>query len=87
MALFHDNFSKLVIRLKNVIQEKDDLQEIQNIINNVVNNNLNLDRDTLKSLLKDISEDTQRKIEIDIIQFLHDNRNHLPFYYIPSMKD
>lgn len=87
MALFHDNFSKLVIRLKNIIQDKDEIQDIQNIINTVINNNLSLDRDTLKNLLKDISETTQKKIEIEIIQFLHDNRNHLPFYYIPQLKD
>ncbi len=87
MALFHDNFSKLVIRLKNIIQDKDELQEIQNIINTVISNNLNLDRETLKNLLKDVKEGTQKKIEMEIIQFLHDNRNHLPFYYIPSMKD
>ena len=53
MALFHDNFSKLVIRLKNIIQDKEEIQDIQNIINTVVDNNLSLDRETLKTLLKE----------------------------------
>ena len=87
MALFHDNFSKLVIRLKNIIQDKEEIQDIQNIINTVVDNNLSLDRETLKTLLKDISENTQKKIEMEIIAFLEENRNHLPFYYIPEIKN
>lgn len=87
MALFHDNFSKLVIRLKNIIQDKDEIQDIQNIINTVINDNLSLDRETLKNLLKDISEGTQKKIENEIILFLQENRNHLPFYHIPAIKD
>jgi len=87
MALFHDNFSKLVIRLKNIIQDKEEIQDIQSIINTVVDNNLSLDRETLKTLLKDISENTQKKIEMEIIAFLQENRNHLPFYYIPEIKN
>lgn len=87
MALFHDNFSKLVIRLKNIIQDKEEIQDIQSIINTVVDNNLSLDRETLKTLLKDISENTQKKIEMEIISFLQENRNHLPFYYIPEIKN
>jgi hypothetical protein len=87
MALFHDNFSKLVIRLKNIIQDKEEIQDIQNIINTVVDNNLSLDRETLKTLLKDISENTQKKIEMEIISFLQENRNHLPFYYFPEFKN
>ena len=87
MALFHDNFSKLVIRLKNIIQDKEEIQDIQNIINTVVDNNLSLDRDTLKTLLKDISENTQKKIEMEIIAFLQENRNHLSFYYFPGNKN
>ena len=32
MALYHDSFSKLVLRLKNVIQEKADIQKIVDMV-------------------------------------------------------
>lgn len=82
VALFHDGFSKLVLKLKSIIQDN----EIEKIIQTVVNSNLSLDRNTLKSMLSNISESTQQKIELELMGFLMENRNHLPFYYIPSIK-
>lgn len=82
MALFHDNFSKLVIRLKSVIQDQD----IEGIVNTAINNNLSLDRKTLKTLIGNISEGTQQKVELEILNFLNENRNHLPYYFIPQLK-
>lgn len=32
MALYHDSFSKLVLKLKNVIQEKADILKIVNMV-------------------------------------------------------
>lgn len=87
MALYHDSFSKLVIKLKNIINDKEEIQDIQNIISHVINNNLSLDRATLKNLLSNISENTQKKIEYEILNFLLENRNHLPFYHIPQIKE
>ena len=37
MALFHDNFSKLILKLKNIIQDNKDVkEEITLIINKVI---------------------------------------------------
>jgi dihydrodipicolinate reductase len=78
MALFHDGFSKLVLKLKTLIQDP----EIEKIIQTVVSSNLSLDRNTLKNLLNNISEITREKIEIEVLGFLMENKNHLPFYHI-----
>lgn len=87
MALYHDNFTKLVIKLKDIIQDKDEIDNIHEMINTVMNNNLSLDRNTLKNMIKNISEATQKKIELEILNFLYENKNHLPFYHIPTVKD
>ena len=80
MAAFHDGFSKLVLKLKTLIQDP----EIEKIIHHVVNSNLSLDRKTLKNLIYNISESTKQKIEFEVMNFLMENKNHLPFYYLPS---
>ena len=85
LALYSDNFSKLIIKLKNLLQEKEEINQIQTIIDSVVNNNLSLDRNTLKNFLHNISEDTKKKIELEILNFLSENRNQLPFYHIPVL--
>jgi hypothetical protein len=80
LALFHDGFSKLVLKLKTIIQDP----EIEKIIHHVVNSNVSLDRNTLKNLIFNISENTKQKIEFEVLSFLMENKNHLPYYYIPS---
>jgi hypothetical protein len=85
MALYSDNFSKLIIKLKGIIQDKDEIENIQNIISTVVNNNLSLDRATLKSFLSNITEETKKNIELEILSFLGENGNQLPFYHIPHL--
>jgi hypothetical protein len=79
VAIYHDNFSKLVIKMKTIIQDDD----IESIINNILNNNLTLSRDNLKLILKGVSDSTLKKIELELISFLQENKNHLPFYYLP----
>jgi len=44
-----------------------------------------LDRNTLKELMTHLTEDTQKIIELEIYDFLRENRNHLPFYHIPKL--
>jgi hypothetical protein len=83
LALYSDNFSKLLVKLKSLLQEKEEIIQIQEIIDSVVNNNLSLDRNSLKNFLHTIPEDTKKKIEFEILNFLSDNRNQLPFYHIP----
>jgi len=79
IAIYHDNFSKLVIKMKTIIQDDD----IESIINNILNNNLTLSRENLKLILKGVSDSTLKKIELELINFLQENKNHLPFYYLP----
>jgi len=85
MALFHDNFSKLILKLKSVILEKDNLLEIQNLINSVNSSKQELDRNYISTIVNSVSSDIKKKIEFEIIQFLFENRNHLPFYHIPQV--
>ena len=86
MAIFHDNFSKLILKLKTVILEKDNLVEIQNLINSVNSQKQELDRDCIKNVISSVSPNIKKKIELEIIQFLYENRNHLPFYHIPQLE-
>ncbi len=78
VAIYHDNFSKLVIKLKTIVQDED----LEWIIKNILNNNLNLNRENLKNALKKVSDITLQKIESELISFLEENKNHLPLYYI-----
>lgn len=83
MALYHDNFSKLVLKLKNVIHEIKDIQEI---IDKAITNKITLERNNLKNIISGIPEEAQKIIETEIILFLYENRNHLLFYHIPNLK-
>lgn len=85
MALFHDSFSKLILKLKNIILDKDSSEEIKAIINTIINKNMELSRNNLKSLIKELGVDLKKKVEIEILEFLFENRNHLPFYHIPEI--
>jgi hypothetical protein len=84
LAIFHDGFSKLVLKLRSIISQ-DEEKEIDKIIHSINNSNLYLDRVTLKSLLSNISDNTKEKIEFELISFLMQNKNHLPYYYLPSL--
>jgi len=84
IALYHDNFSKLILKLKNVIQEA---QDIRDIVANALSNKLVLDRKNMKNILGQVSEDTKKVIETEILLFLLENRNHLQMYHIPEIKD
>lgn len=76
-AIYHDKFNAMITKMKSILQEND----VQNIINNVISKDLSLDKNTLKMLLKDVSEETQQKIEYEIVNFVYENRNLLPFYH------
>lgn len=84
MAIYHDNFSKLILKLKSVILEKENLEELQNLINQVNTSKQELDRNYISNIVSSVSPDIKKKIEIEILQFLYENRNHLPFYHIPQ---
>lgn len=89
MALFHDNFSKLILKLKSVILEKDNLIEIHGLINGLISSGdtskQEVDREYINKMLGSVSLDIKKKIEYEIIGFLYENRNHLPFYHIPQV--
>jgi hypothetical protein len=80
LALFHDGFAKLVLKLKAIIQDP----EIETTIKRVVDNGLSLDRETLRNSIGNISETTKQKIELEVLSFLMENKNHLNYYYLPT---
>ena len=82
LALYHDKFSQLVISLKAILHEKD----IFEIVSDVVGKEKPLDRVVINELLEQVGKRTKSKIEYEIVNFLNENRNHLPFYYIPNLQ-
>ncbi len=82
LSLYHDKFSNLVIKLKAILHEED----IKNIVLNVVQEDKSLDRENIKDLLAKVSNNTRAKIEYEIVSFLNENKNQLPFYHIPALK-
>ena len=82
LALYHDKFSQLVINLKAILHEKD----IFEIVSDVVGKEKPLDRVVINELLEQVGKRTKAKIEYEIVNFLNDNRNHLPFYHIPYLQ-
>ena len=79
-ALFHDGFSKLILKLKAMLQDT----EIEKIISHIVSNNMSLDRNTLKNLIVNMSDQTKKQIEFEVINFLMENKNLLDCYYLPA---
>lgn len=84
MALFHDNFSKLILKLKSVILDKENILEIQNLLQMISSNNQILDRNYVNTIVNSTSLDLKKKIEVEILYFLKENRNHLHLYHIPQ---
>ena len=82
MALYHDKFSQLVIKLKAILHEED----IYKIVYDVVEKDEALDREAITGLLQKVGKRTKAKIEYEIVSFLNENRNQLPFYHIPALK-
>ena len=82
LALYHDKFSQLVINLKAILHEKDIFQ----IVKDVVEKEKPLDRVVINELLELVGKRTKSKIEYEIVNFLNENRNHLPFYQIPFLQ-
>ena len=82
LALYHDKFSQLVINLKAILHEKD----IFEIVKDVVEKEKILDRVVINELLEHVGKRTKSKIEYEIVNFLNENRNHLPFYHIPYLQ-
>ena len=82
LALYHDKFSQLVINLKAILHEKD----IFEIVSDVVGKEKPLDRVAINEILGLVGKRTKAKIEYEIVNFLNENRNHLPFYHIPFLQ-
>ena len=82
LALYHDKFSQLVINLKAILHEKD----IFEIVTDVVEKEKPLDRVVINEILGLVGKRTKSKIEYEIVNFLNENRNHLPFYHIPFLQ-
>ena len=82
LALYHDKFSQLVINLKAILHEKD----IFEIVSDVVGKEKPLDRVAINEILGLVGKRTKAKIEYEIVNFLNENRNHLPFYHIPLLQ-
>ena len=82
LALYHDKFSQLVISLKAILHEKD----IFEIVSDVVGKEKPLDRVVINEILGLVGKRTKAKIEYEIVNFLNENRNHLPFYHIPFLQ-
>ena len=82
LALYHDKFSQLVIKLKAILHEED----IYKIVYDVVEKDEALDREAITGLLSKVGKRTKAKIEYEIVSFLNENRNQLPFYHIPALK-
>ena len=82
LALYHDKFSQLVINLKAILHEKD----IFDIVGEVINKEKPFDRVDINKILEKVGKRTKAKIEYEIVNFLNENRNHLPFYHIPYLQ-
>ena len=82
LALYHDKFSQLVIKLKAILHEKD----IRTIVSEVIGQNKPLNRITVNEILGKVNKSTKAKIEFEIVNFLNENKNHLPFYFIPMIQ-
>ena len=82
LALYHDKFSQLVINLKAILHEKD----IFDIVGEVIDKEKPFDRVDINKILEKVGKRTKAKIEYEIVNFLNENRNHLPFYHIPYLQ-
>ena len=82
LAIYHDKFSQLVIKLKAILHEED----VFKIVYDVVDNEKSLDREEIANILGKVEKRTKQKIEFEIVSFLNENKNQLPFYHIPQLK-
>lgn len=85
MALFHDKFSSLILTMKNVIMMNPEYSsDIKRLVNTILQSDNVLDRDYLPSVLSSVRVDLKKKLEMEIISFLSENKNQVPFYFIPQ---
>lgn len=87
MALFHDNFSNLIMKLKNIIiTDPDYTKDIKAFVNAIIQSDSMLDRNYLPTVLSNVRDELKKKLEYEILLFLEENKNHLPFYYTGDIK-
>ena len=68
--------------LKAILHEKD----IFDIVGEVIDKEKPFDRVDINKILEKVGKRTKAKIEYEIVNFLNENRNHLPFYHIPYLQ-
>ena len=68
--------------MKAILHEKD----IFDIVGEVIGKEKPFDRVDINKILEKVGKRTKSKIEYEIVNFLNENRNHLPFYHIPYLQ-
>lgn len=86
MLMFHDKFQNLKSTIQSLLRDKDEIHALEKkIVELSENGETELNRTFIIEHTKEISDEAKKMIEVEIVEFLKQNRNHMPYYYIPEI--
>lgn len=84
IALYHEWFGDFCLRMRQSVQNMQDVQAILEKAFDATRNGEGITREQIEELKKHVDPKTIKMIEDETLEFLKTNMNHLPMYYIPQ---
>lgn len=86
MALYHEWFSGFRHLVKNDMSQNGVIQELMRKVGGKAREGEFLERATVKDLKEKIPKTVIQEIKEAMVEFLRNNQNHLPMYFVPQKK-
>ena len=84
MALYHEWFSEFRYNLKVKLTNEPGMKKILDDVGEHALSGKFLDREDYKKYTEQIDDNIKQLIRDNALQFISDNMNHLPMYYVPA---
>lgn len=86
MALYHEWFSGFRHMVKNEIAQKGNVKELLGKITEFAKTGGFLERKRMEEVSGKVHKDVVQEIKEAMVEFLRNNQNHLPMYFVPQKK-
>jgi len=86
IALYHEWFSGFRHLVKNEIVKNEKIKELMAIVEEKAKDGGFLEREAEKKLKKEVPKEVVAEVKQAMVEFLRNNQNHLPMYFVPQKK-
>ena len=84
IALYHDWFAEFTLKLKREIQNTVELQTLLGKVSERLVEGKKFAKEDVDGIVKDLDPKVSKYIEDSTVDYLKQNQNHLPMYYVPG---